>query len=508
MDESTGQSRSEEQWPFRRYNSRVEEIANILMWIVVALTLALIARAFVVEAFRIPTGSMADTLRGDHYHIRCPRCGYVYDVGADIGMEFSRMDPLCPNCEYELPDGTEIGMSFGDRIFVLKSLYQFTEPKRWDVVVFKNPTLPVESYIKRMIALPGETVQIIDGDIYIDGRIQRKPPRVQREFWKVIYDNNFKGFDCVEAGGKLNNQMLSVNRRGQWQMPMQNKPGSEWNFNDCGPAIFELDDLSGKLHRGYYDTRIGKDFYASYAYNDPREHRMRPFCTDTMVRFKVMSASESGMVGVSISKYRTTYTAGVGLEGSLSIKSEQQDGQYEPKTLAEKRFAPVRAGRAYDFQFAVVDHLLILRFGNEQIRFDLGTDPDAAGRRVGIRPEVTLLGSGKLTIADFAIYRDMYYMDDGARRATLGKPFKLEDDQFFVCGDNSPSSLDSRLWTLNGIGNNGLRYRKGVVPRDYLVGKAFFIYWANAFKPAGYVAPIVPNLSEFNFIAGGSDKRL
>ena len=80
----------------------------------------------------------------------------------------------------------------GDRILVLKYLYQFTEPKTWDVVVFKNPTEPPVNFIKRLVGRPGETVQIIDGDVYINGQIRRKPPHVQDVLWLVAYDNDYQ----------------------------------------------------------------------------------------------------------------------------------------------------------------------------------------------------------------------------------------------------------------------------------------------------------------------------
>ena len=60
---------------------RVEEIANTFEWLITAFILAFVFRAFVMEAFRIPTGSMADTLKGAHFSLRCQQCGYKYDHG-------------------------------------------------------------------------------------------------------------------------------------------------------------------------------------------------------------------------------------------------------------------------------------------------------------------------------------------------------------------------------------------------------------------------------------------
>lgn len=63
----------------------------------------------------------------------------------------------------------------GDNLIVDKISYRFSDPKRYDIVVFPFRYQEGTFYIKRVIGLPGETVQIVDGEIYINGRILQEP---------------------------------------------------------------------------------------------------------------------------------------------------------------------------------------------------------------------------------------------------------------------------------------------------------------------------------------------
>lgn len=62
-------------------------------------------------------------------------------------------------------------LSNGDNLIVDKISYRFTDPKRFDIIVFPFRYQEDTFYIKRVIGLPGETVQIYDGEIYINGRV-------------------------------------------------------------------------------------------------------------------------------------------------------------------------------------------------------------------------------------------------------------------------------------------------------------------------------------------------
>ena len=64
----------------------------------------------------------------------------------------------------------ETTLSDGDQLIVDKISYRFRDPKRYDIVVFPYRYEENTYYIKRIIGLPGETVQITDGEVYIDGQ--------------------------------------------------------------------------------------------------------------------------------------------------------------------------------------------------------------------------------------------------------------------------------------------------------------------------------------------------
>lgn len=182
---------------------RQDGLREISESFVVAFVLAFLFRAFEAEAFVIPTGSMAPTLLGRHKECTCKQCGFFFTFGAsdEIDEESGTFNPdrriqsaLCPNCRFE-NDVLELPAFKGDRIIVSKFPYEFGDPQRWDVPVFKYPERPTTNYIKRLVGLPNETVVIKRGDVYRreDDRslsILRKEPYKQKVLQIPVYHND------------------------------------------------------------------------------------------------------------------------------------------------------------------------------------------------------------------------------------------------------------------------------------------------------------------------------
>ena len=125
--------------------------------------------------------------------------------------------------------------------------------------MFKNPNEPHVNYIKRLAALPGDSLEIIDGDVYIDGKISRKPPKVQDELWMPVYDNDYQPVNPGKpAFGSTHNK--------PWRQPFTNTPGSQWATTDHNsPTLFHLDSPPDRINEIVYDSSIGNDFRTAYA---------------------------------------------------------------------------------------------------------------------------------------------------------------------------------------------------------------------------------------------------
>jgi signal peptidase I len=221
--------------------------------IVVAFVLAFLFRTFEAEAFVIPTGSMSPSLQGQHKDVECTECGYSFRTTASSegeerdklmarlriarGMEAERIKAqiaslevvggMCPMCRYlmpmrpDLPEAAkeEVGATDiedqpsypGDRILVNKYVFDFGEPARWDVVVFKFPGDGYMNYIKRLVGLPGETLQVYQGDVFIKPlgadnsqfRLERKPPAKVAAMLQTVHDTEYESATLYKAGWPL-----------------------------------------------------------------------------------------------------------------------------------------------------------------------------------------------------------------------------------------------------------------------------------------------------------------
>jgi len=448
-----------------RQNPAIHGIVNTLELVLVAMIFAFTFRTFVMEAFQIPTGSMAQTLRGAHFHLRCTKCGFKYDYTGD---SFLPPKPQCPNCRYYLPQPVAVPVSNGDRIFVFKSGYHFYEPDRWDVAVFKNPNDPKEAYIKRVIATGGESVQIIDGDIYINGQIARKPEKVQEALWTCVYDNDYYPLEVSGDAAEAENgddTAVSLLRH-----PFRNRAFSNWNLNADGPGVFALGGGDNEMNTIFYDTSAAGPIRANYAYNDSKNYPLRPVCSDLKISFYVSSDTGEPVFGAILRKYETIYLALVDIKkGTVTISSRSIDGAV--RELAAGQIARFDMAAEVRFEFANVDHLLTVKFAGSSLNYDLGSGPAAAGEITasGLDP-VEIFAKGPMQLRHVKLFRDMHYISSNAVRAGATGAFKLGEDEFFAFS----AVIIVRHRSINGPNRIDLWQR---LPADSQKKRRFMRYW-------------------------------
>lgn len=123
--------------------------------IVVALAVALFINFFIIVNSTVPTGSMENTIMS------------------------------------------------GSRMLGFRVAYLFGEPEHGDIIVFRYPDDPSQYFVKRVIGLPGETVEVIDGIVYVDG-VAQEEDYINDNYW-LEYESIKDDPQAVEAQGKRYN---------------------------------------------------------------------------------------------------------------------------------------------------------------------------------------------------------------------------------------------------------------------------------------------------------------
>lgn len=108
-------------------NKIIKEIISWILVVVAAYVMAFLVTHYVIIKAEVPSGSMKDTIQVD------------------------------------------------DRLIGWRLAYLFSEPERGDIVIFELPDNPAETYIKRVIGLPGEKIEIVDGKLYINDEYYEEP---------------------------------------------------------------------------------------------------------------------------------------------------------------------------------------------------------------------------------------------------------------------------------------------------------------------------------------------
>ena len=495
--------------------ARVGWIQENIEAVVVAIVLAVIIRHFAMEAFVIPTGSMAPTLNGIHVDATCDNCGNEFAVAfpepneagvwqdfLDIGRpgvrakvscracgrterwsisknditdgmatvrctgpdcdEMVRVDlddpaaeaervtilrPDCETCEHDFDMGVAPrDVQGGNKILVNKFIYKMRDPRRFEVMVFKNPADPQKTFIKRVMGLPGEMLRVRDGDVYVNGQIVRKPARVQEVLFMPVY--------------RMNNVQTLSGKSPPWETFDE-----LWDLSDPRRLIA---GAPGEKRTSWieFDRKI-RD---RYGYNSREQFSSGSgdnVVGDIRVSFTVKADGRGSSVYAALREDDREFTLHLRADpdgiapSAVLIDGRAKTGTQMPKVI-------LTPGKEHHVVFQNVDDLVRAWLDGEEVLFaradggpgwEVANDPDKwstdkSGVRLGVR------GDGA-RFTDVEIDRDVYYTSSGSRHTD----FDIDEDHFVVLGDNSPNSQDSRKWDSFGV------------PRSHIVGRAFMVFW-------------------------------
>jgi signal peptidase I len=149
---------------------------NVLQLVVGVFAAALVVHTWLLMGLVVPVtvsgSSMAPTLQGPRREFRCGACQFDFAVGLDQLVDDDQAP--CPRCGKvaAAKRGGDLG---GDRMLVDRTAFAFRPPRRWEVVVFRSPMDAKQLFVKRIVGLPGETIAIRKGGVWVNGQPAPSP---------------------------------------------------------------------------------------------------------------------------------------------------------------------------------------------------------------------------------------------------------------------------------------------------------------------------------------------
>ncbi len=380
-----------------------------------AIIMALVIKSFLAEAYKVPTGSMEPTIHGAQEN--------------------------------------------GDRILVNQLVYDVRAPRRWEIGVFKYPNNRQVNYVKRIVGVGPESISIIDGDIYTAPlgttdtslrllydnkqlKIETKP--------KVVQDAIFDSYPCIQPGSTRWGSMSDF--LDDWIVSKSQLPGQvEWRFDEGVIASCKSKSLVHFRH----EIRDQRDPFSDIG---PTNRRGKFEIGDLRLAFTCRPEKQGGFVYCEIRDphhddkiVAKIPIAGESTEGGVYL-GKSKIASIPPGTIPWQEETAIR--------FTNVDNRIELLVGDERIVAVSYTHLPRLLTSSALWPAGVAFGleGTSCRFSQVQIYRDIYYRGAGGHRPTsIFEPSydswrtDIPADFFYVLGDNSPASNDSREWTRKTI---------------------------------------------------------
>ncbi len=443
-------------------------VRTVLTAVVLLVSLFLVCRSTFFEPFGVTTGSMADTIHGNRREAPCPRCGAHLCVGSpdERRADNPQDDVTCTNCGLRRVDLTKLAdETFGDRLLVDKLVYRVRPPRRWEAAVFRCPVDDKKPYVKRVIGLPGEAVRVFDGDVYANGVLLRKTlPQVRETRIPVFQMDHPPRPDGWAFRWEVGPVV------GSPKLPATKSPTLPDIADVVQDTRLVLDATSGPVGLTYrnrdLDTKRTDFVRDRLAYNGSMRREWVPV-HDFVISCDIEVVSGGGAFAVRLGDGADTVKADVPIGATPGEAVMAHEGG--PQAVAGG--VVMKPGKRYHLEFALVDRRVTLAIDGVELTAPIDLPPvpggrgsDPAGSRKGLdRPLQLGVSGASVVLHHLTLYRDIHYRSEEGKHGTRNE-YRLPADEYFVLGDNSANSQDSREWDVPGV------------PERYFLGKPFLIH--------------------------------
>jgi len=359
-----------------------ENIEAALMAVIMALFL----KYFVVEAYRIPSGSMQPTLIGD----------------AKANVK--------------------------DRILVDRLTYLARAPRRWEVAVFRCPLDRSKSFVKRIAGVGPEELRILDGDVWQRSpggtwSVARRPAAVMEEHWKKLDD------EAPEQSHWIPQSLPGTSR---WR-----PEGRRIEARGSGSAAFRggRESVVDAYLDGYPEELV--EYLPSF-HHDSGSHAVG----DLRVTGRILALEGTTSFAVVLREGRRTYrfelpgpAAPADARARIEVRPHQPLGA---DAAPDARPYRLPAGRPVRFAVENLDDRLALVVDGEEL---LAREIEPAEDQFSTAT-LALEGEGA-DLDELMAWRDIYYTTDDPA------PVSIPAGSYYMLGDNTLDSGDSREWTYS-----------------------------------------------------------
>ena len=458
----------------QRRRFATNSVRQTVEFVVCLLITVLLSRTWFIESFVVPSSSMAPSLLGIHREVRCVDCGHQFVCGTD-DLTGQSLTAVCINCGCAENDATQLPDVNGDRLVVYKSAYNIRPPQRWEVVVFRYPEIARKAFIKRVVGLPGEEVQVVDGDLHIDGQLVRKSLAEQRALAVLVHDST------------ATSSFLPP----RWNA---DQPHTGWRFG------------GGRFFRGAAEDRITDWLTYRHWRRAPGTPRQVEETTildhNAYNQSRTQKIEDANLVADLLlsARLRTRHPGRLSFflanaRDQMLLHVEPHSGHIElwhnGREVATAQAAPNLFFQDTTVEVSTIDRQFLVAFDGQLMlppyEFEV---PDIPSQPTSRPAAIGAIGL-EVELSELRLYRDVYYTNPPSPYGQWGltEPYRLADDEYFVLGDNSPLSEDSRFWP----GGPAVR-------SEMLIGKPLFVHLPSRLLWWGDNSFQIPDFAHIRYI--------